>query len=300
LAARTPRSTFRSASSEPPFSTSVAYPTPSVRATLNRAAACAAPMFVAGTLALATSVDRLKLPLTAAPIRIGIILVALAAGVGLTTVLDRPGSRPYWQMGLFATLILMPIVALQASASRAPFVAIARGSAGPLIWLTLAACLVLIGLWLFATYQSGETPENAALLFLPAALLIPATMGAAGSLDEMSALAMLAESSFVAGTTILLALLSPPNWRPAAGGVALGAQFLLLWTLGRGPVIGREGGAVVPVTAALLLGLTVLLTVLAPLGALFSRRFFQTMEEEFGERKPASVPSRGARRRSDT
>ena len=81
-----------------------------------------------------------------------------------------------------------------------------------------------------------------------------------------------------------------------AGGVALGTQFVVLWLIGRGPVIGHDAGTVVPASAALLLALTALLTVLTPLGALFSRRFVQTIEEETGGPRPASVPARGARR----
>jgi hypothetical protein len=251
---------------------------------------------VAGTGAA----DVLQLPTGAVPVRIGFVLLALALGVGLTIVVDRPGARPYWQVMLGAVLILMPVVALQASASRVPFVAIGRGSAGPLIWLTLAACVILCGLWLFAVYQADESPGDAALLFLPAAVLVPAVLGAAGSLGETSVLAMLAQSSLVAGVAIFLGLVSPEPWRPIAGGVALGAQFVLLWALGRGPVLSHDGGFIVPLSAALLLALTVLLTVAAPLGALFARRFVQTVEEESGGPKPASAPARGARRRDIT
>ena len=87
----------------------------------------------------------------------------------------------------------------------------------------------------------------------------------------------------------------PPSWRPLAGGIALGAQFVVLWMLGRGPVIGPDGGAVVPASAALLLALTTLLTVLTPLGALFSRRFVPDRRRgerrsEAGERPRAGSP----------
>jgi hypothetical protein len=164
------------------------------------------------------------------------------------------------------------------------------------LWFTFATCLVLAGLWLFAAFQSDQVPENGALLFLPAAVLVPAILGAPGSLDETSALTMLGEACLVAGVTIFLGLLSPAGWRPLAGGAALGAQFVLLWALGRGPVIGQESGTVVPATATLLLGMTTLLTVLTPLGALFSRRFLQTVEVETGGPTPANIPQRGARR----
>jgi hypothetical protein len=164
------------------------------------------------------------------------------------------------------------------------------------LWLTLATCGALVALWLFAIFQAEREPENGALLFLPAPLLVPAILGAPGSLGESSALTMLGEASLLAGGATFLGLISPPHWRPLAGGAALGVQFVLLWILGRGPVIGYASGAVVILCAVLLLALTALLTVLTPLGALFSRRFFQTVEEETGGTRPAPVPPRGSRR----
>jgi hypothetical protein len=253
-------------------------------------------LFLTSILSLTGALDALRLPTGAAPVRVGFVILALVIGIGLTVAMDRPGPRPYWQMTLLVTIILMPVVALQASASRVPFVAISRGSAGPLLWLTLASCITLFGLWLFAAHQSDQSPENASLLFLPAAVLVPAIFGAPGSLDETSALSMLGEACLVAGVWIFAALLAPANWRPMAGAIALGTQFVVLWMVGRGPVIGHDSGTVVPASAALLLALTTLLIVLTPLGALFSRRFVQTIEEESGGPRPARAPARGSRR----
>ena len=99
----------------------------------------------------------------------------------------------------------------------------------------------------------------------------------------------------VAGIAILIGSLAPGSWRPLAGAAALGAQYALLWALGHGPVIGPDGGVIVPMSAMFLLALTALLTVLTPLAALFSRRFFQTVEEEAGGPRPPRAPGRGAR-----
>lgn len=267
-----------------------------VRGAVNQAAARAAPLGLTAVFSLLGALDVLALPTGGAPVRLALVASALILGAGLTIALDRPRSRPYWQMTLAVTAVLLPMTALQAAASRVPFVAVSRGSAGPLIALTLATAATLLGLWLFAAYQADRRPADAALLFLPAALLIPAVLGAPGGLDESSALATLGEACLVAAVAVFVGSLTPETWRPIAGGLALGTQFALLWILGRGPVLGQDGGAIVPASAALLLVETVLLTVLAPLAALFSRRFFQTVEEEAGVVRPASVPPRGARR----
>jgi hypothetical protein len=155
---------------------------------------------------------------------------------------------------------------------------------------------VLVGLWLFAVYQSHDVPENASLLYLPVAALVPAFLGAPGVLDESAALVMLGLASAIAGVTVFFSLLGPARWRPIVGGAALGVEFGLLWLIGRGPVIGYGAGAVVPACAFLLIAVTALLTVLAPLGALFSSRFMQTVDEASGGSRAPRAPARGARR----
>lgn len=228
--------------------------------------------------------------------RLGLTAAVMAAGIGMTVALDRPATRPTWQMAFITATVLMPILALQTATSRAPFVAWARGSAGPLLWLTLAATMALIGVWVFCVYQSDRAPENGALLFLPAALLVPAMLGAPGPLDEAAALSTLGEAFLVGGAAVFVGSLAPARWRPIAGGVALGAQFVLLWALGRGPVLGADGGTVVPLGAALLLAVTALLTVLTPLAALFSRRFFQIVETGLTPSHAANETDTSARR----
>ena len=143
-----------------------------------------------------------------------------------------------------------------------------------------------------------ERPRPPVRQFLAVTIRSPdqRKLGALGSLDETSALSMLGEACLVAGVWIFAALLAPPSWRPMAGGIALGAQFVVLWLIGRGPVIGHDGGTVVPASAAFLLAVTTLLTVLTPLGALFSRRFVQTVEDESGGPRPANALARGSRR----
>jgi hypothetical protein len=257
------------------------------------------PLFLTAAISAIAALDVVRLPPISGPIRLVIVVIVLAAGVGLSSALDRPASRPYWQMALFSTLILLPIVALQASASRVPFVALTRGSAGPLLWLSFATILALVGLWIFAAFQSNDAPEEGGVLFLPAALLIPAILGAPASLDETSALTMLAEAFLVGGVAIFASLLAPARWKPLAGAFAIGAQFLLLWAIGRGPVVAQDSGFIVPVLAVGLLGLALLLAVLAPLAALVVHRFFQTVESTTGGRTPARAPARGARRSTD-
>jgi hypothetical protein len=228
-----------------------------------------------------------------------VVAVVLLLGIGATFIFDRDSARPYWQLVLAVLLVEMPVVALQSSALRAPFVALGRGSAGPIIWLTLACLLVLSGLWVFALLQQRDPAENAALLLLLPALIVPAMLGAGSDLDETASLAMFGEAALLAGAAAFVALLGHAGWRPPIATATFVFQFAGLWLFGRGPVIGPEAGYVSYVCLGLVLVSTLVMLTSAPLGAVFTRRFFQTVEERSGTPTPAGVPQRGARRRSD-
>lgn len=258
-----------------------------------------APHFLAGAIAIAGALHVLPAPPIAAPLRLIMVIAVLLLGIGATFLFDRPLARPYWQLVLAVVLVEMPVVALQSSALRAPFVALSRGSAGPLIWLTMACLLVLLGMWIFGLLQHRDPAENAALLLLLAALIVPAVLGAGSELDETASLAMFGESAFVAGAAIFVALLGPAAWRPLIAVGVYVLQFVALWITGRGPVIGPDAGFISYFSITLVLVAGLCLVAAAPLGALFTRRFFQTVDEKSGIATPASVPRKGARRRSD-
>jgi hypothetical protein len=228
-----------------------------------------------------------------------VVIVLLLLGIGATFIFDRASARPYWQLVLAVVLVEMPVVALQSSALRAPFVALGRGSAGPVIWLTLASLLMLVGLWVFALLQQRDPAENAALLLLLPALMVSAMLGAGSDLDETTSLAMFGSSALLAGVATFVALLGPAGWRPLVATAIFVLQFAGLWVLGKGPVVGPEAGFVSYASLAVVLLATLWMVVSAPFGAVFTRRFFQTVEERSGTTTPASVPQRGARRRSD-
>lgn len=259
-----------------------------------------APCFLAAVIALAGAAHLLPAPPIAVPLRMIVVIAVLLLGIGATFVFDRASARPYWQLVLAVVLVEMPVVALQSSALRAPFVALGRGSAGPLVWMTIASILVLLGLWIFGLLQQRDPAENAALLLLLPALIVPAMLGAGSELDESASLAMFAESAFVAGAATFVALLGPAGWRPLIAIAAFVLQVVVLWLVGKGPVVGPEAGFVSYLSLTLVLVTALGMMIMAPVGALFTRRFLQTVDEKTGIATPANVPQRGARRRRDT
>ncbi|MDP9364608.1 MAG: hypothetical protein M3Q10_10365, partial [Chloroflexota bacterium] len=126
------------------------------------------------------------------------VLTVQALGVLLAREMESPIWRRVWLVLLASTAVLLPLVALQAAVARVPFVAVDRGSAGSLLWSTAGVVAALFGLVGLAAVLATDAPEQASLLFVPAALLVPAVLAAPGPLDEASALAALAEATTVA------------------------------------------------------------------------------------------------------
>ncbi|MCA9880247.1 MAG: hypothetical protein KC442_20775 [Thermomicrobiales bacterium] len=258
------------------------------------------PHFLAGMAAIAGAAHLLPAPPISAPLRMIVVLAVLLLGIGATFVFDRASARPYWQLVLAVILVEMPVVALQSSAVRTPFVALGRGSSGFAISMTIACLLVLLGLLVFGVLVQRDPAENTALLLLLPALVVPAVLGAGSELDETASLAMFGESALLAGVAAFVALLGPAGWRPLLAAAAFVLQFVGLLVVGKGPVIGPEPGFVSYFCVSLVLMAALGLIILAPVGAMFARRFFQTVDERAGIAAPARVPQRGARRRSDS
>lgn len=226
------------------------------------------------TAAFAGVLSRVALPGPASvPLAALGVLGIQMVGVLLAREVESPVVRRVWLVLLAMTTVVLPLVALQTSLLRVPFVSLGRGSAGSLIWATVAATAAVAGLVGLAAVLSADAPENASLLFVPVAMLVPAVLGARGDLNEQAALAALAEATTVSGIAVALGWLLPRGARPLVAAVALGAQFLILWAVGSRPAFGEDHGATVAVCAGVLLVVTVTAAVLVPVASLATRRF---------------------------
>jgi hypothetical protein len=243
------------------------------------AAGRASPLAVTAALAAAAPAAPLPLPATELPMRLLLVVRVQLVGVLLARDLEMPVLRRVWLTLLAATAVVMPVVGLQAAASRTPFTALTRGSAGFLLVATLAALVVLAGAVVVTALLAAEAPDQASLLFLPIALAVPSLLAAPVGLDERAALAALAEASAVAAGAAFVGWLLPPRTRPMVAPVALVGQFAVLWLLGFRPLLPPGSGAIVPILAGVLIMATVLATVFVPIAALIVRRFGQTMDE---------------------
>lgn len=242
------------------------------RSSAGAAFGMATPYLITLVLAAPGAFLELPLPTTAVPLALLLVVAVQVLGVGLAREMELPAWRRVWLLLLATTVVLMPMVALQASAARVPFVAIARGSAWPLVWSTVAAAVAVVGLAALATLLTADSPDQASLLFLPAALTVPTVLGIRGTPDETAALRALV---VVAGASAIAAFLGwalPRGARPLVAPIALAVHFGLLWALGYGPETRPGQGAVVPILGTVLLVLTAIVTVFVPVAALSVRR----------------------------
>jgi len=231
----------------------------------------AAPHAATAVAASLPLLDRLA---RATGIPFGILAVALVqvVGVGLARELELAVWGRVWLMNLGVCAVLVPLLAVQTVASRVPYAAREWGGFAPVAWSTLGVAVVTVALIGLAATLAAEEPEEASILALPVALLVPTLLAAPGALGEGDTLALVAQAFAVATAAALVGWLLPTGLRPLVGPVALAAQIAGLWVLGRGPRFHAERDTLVPVLGAALLALTIVATVLAPLLSVWLRR----------------------------
>lgn len=253
----------------------------------------ALPCLTTALLAGAFGLGRLPPVPIDAPVGLLLVVAVQVWGYAVAPRSEGRRRRDVWLVTLLATTVALPLVALQAAFAREPFVSLGRGSAAALGWATLALIVALLFLWGIVCWLASDEPAEGSFLFAPVVTLVPAVMGARGGLGEQAALAALAQAMLVAAAAIGVGALLPRPMQPLVGATALGAQFVALLLLGRGPVFAAEQGRIVPVLAIVVVAVTALLAVFAPIGALVVRRFRQTMAalDEGGIAAP--TPGRG-------
>jgi len=246
----------------------------------------ALPCAITSVLASIPSLVALPTVGEGGPLAVLLVIVVQLCGLLLARELERPSWRRAWLLAVATTALLFPALAISTAAAREPFVSLTLGSAGTLLWTSAFTLAILLAVALLAAVQAIEEPQHAGIYFAPAALLVPAMIGAPGIFDERSALAALAEAAAVAAVAAAAAWLVPGGARLLVGPVALGAQFALLWALGYRPVFGAGHGAVAPVVTGFILAATIAATLLVPVAALRLRRLRRAVAAAQQRRDP--------------
>ncbi len=227
------------------------------------------------------------------------IIAAIQAAIYFLTKPNRPLqiSMPFL-IDLTGTVGLLPLLAIQVSLMREPYVALSEGSAWPAIAVTIISALFLVAVGVSAAFRFWAQPDQAGLVFLPLALMIPAAIGNRGPITIDNGLAVLAISMFIgalatvaaAPLTISMRLIVPP--------AALAVEIIVLWLTDRGPVFHPTSGTIVSFLYVAMLAIAIALVVLVPIIAVrirMDRLDIEPVQAVRGERRAEISPPARAR-----
>lgn len=197
-----------------------------------------------------------------------IILIQLLAA-GLLKITEYVHLIRIWFSTLICSAVLVPLLALQVTLLREPYVSWGRGSASPSLVVTLIVAMVLLvgAVWAIAT--SWDEPDQAGLLFMPQAMVVPALIGMRSTILEGPTLRIFGEILLLAAVATAISWLLPPSMRLLTPPIAVAVEFVLLWVTGYGPWFHSTSGNVVRVLYSVMLAITVILVVAVPFIALW-------------------------------
>jgi hypothetical protein len=224
---------------------------------------------VVGMLALLISIVPFLSGRGSIPRGLIILIVIQAAVAGSLKAVEHHALMRSWISTLTCSAVLVPLLALQVTLLREPYVSWSRQSAAPALVATLIVGMVLIvgAVWTIAT--SWEDPDAAGLLFLPQAMVVPALIGMRSTILERPALEILGEILLLAALATAVSWVLTPTTRMLTPPIAVAVEFVILWITGYGPWFHATSGDVVRVLYGLMLALTVILVVAVPFVALW-------------------------------
>lgn len=246
-------------------------PLPTAVVALARSIPCALGAFVAAAAWLGTGF----LPAGDLPVMLLLVVAVQAGGYAIAKINDlRPWARTFLANAAIV-LAILPLLAVQASATRLPYVSTEFGTARPAIVATAAAVVALFALAVSAIATAWEAPENAALLFLPAALLVPAMLGTPLAVTEPRVALLVTEVFALSTIGTFLALVAPITARPVVGPVCLACYFGVLLLLDRGPTREPTSGEIARILDGSLVAVAAALTIIVPIVAFGIRRMMR-------------------------
>jgi hypothetical protein len=205
-----------------------------------------------------------------------IALVQLLAIMATREDRPAPVHRP-WLTHLAATVGLLPLMAIQVSLVREPYVALGHGSALPAVIATIVAIGFAIVLAMTTTIRFWRQPDQASLVFLPVALIIPAAIGQRDPISISTALVILALAMGIGSLATAAAAPLPLGMRLLVPPIALALEIGVLWATGRGPVFHPTSGGIVRLLYISMLFSSIILLVVVPVLAVGLRRASATL-----------------------
>jgi hypothetical protein len=200
------------------------------------------------------------------------------AGVQVTGYLvtrdDRPDAlaKP-WTIHLAAAIGLLPMLAIQVALIREPYVSIESGSAMPAVLATLLVMFFTVVLALVSAVRFWSRPDQASLVFLPVALIIPQAVGERSEIGVGQALAILAMAMLLGALASAISSYLGMGVRLLVPPLMLAILIVILWIADRGPVFHPTSGGIVRLLYILMLATAVVLVVSVPIFSVWLRRW---------------------------
>lgn len=211
----------------------------------------------------------------AGSIPLAFMLLATVQVIGyLVTRDDRPDAlaKP-WTIHLAAAIGLLPMLSIQVALIREPYVSIESGSAMPAVLATLLVIFFIFVLAAVSSVRFWTRPDQASLVFLPVALLVPQAVGERSEIGVGQALAILALAMLLGALATAISSYLGMGVRLLVPPTVLAILILILWIGGRGPVFQPTSGGIVRLLYILMLATTVVLVVCVPIFAVWLRRW---------------------------
>ena len=201
----------------------------------------------------------------------GLILVILFQ-FGVTAFLRASDNHPLMHSfisTLICSAVLAPLLALQVTLLREPYVSVSRDSAAPSMVATLIVSMVLIVGAVWSVASSWESPDEAGLLFMTQGMMVPALIGMRSTIGQDPALRMIGQVMLLAAAATALAWILPVSSRLLVPAGAVAIEFVFLWATGHGPWFHVTSGNIVRVLYSVILAVSVILVVAVPFTALW-------------------------------
>lgn len=214
------------------------------------------------------------------------VLAAVQVIGFLVTRDDRPDAlaKP-WTIHLVASIGLLPMLAIQVALIREPYVSIASGSAMPAVLATLLVVFFTFALAVVSAARFWSRPDQASLVFLPVALLIPQAVGERSQIGVGQALGIVAMAMLMGAAAAVVSSYVGMGVRLLIPPAVLALQILLLWIADRGPVFHPTSGGIVRFLYITMLATAVSLVVSVPIFALWLRRWAPPAAAGYSERR---------------
>lgn len=232
----------------------------------------AAPFLITGGIAFVFSV-LINLPAIAG-VSLSLLLLILVAVVGYFIANGRNSAfvTAAWLTVLVNLCVQLPLNVIQVTLLREPFVSIQYSSALPAILATAVTLMAIVTIGAGCAVAAFDAPENAALLFLPGALLVNAVLGAPAGFGVASAVGILSFVYLLAGAAMVIGMALRPALRLLVPPVTFGLEMLLLLVMSRGPVTDITSGGIVKFLYLLTMAIVIAMLVVVPVIAAWLRR----------------------------